>query len=289
MLNCIILSAILGICSTSFVLPWFWIALITRGTIVSDGTHRGIKPGKNEKQYFLKKQLFCFILVFIVSMLLFAVAGVRRTWTGAFIPICLIIFFNILRVWLYDNSKYEKIKDKILWGVLIVFAAITIIKVCIDYDTRILEQARPKEFPISVSIQKDGKQIVPTSSTIEELFDVDYASGPTYTNHKFVYKVSGPSGIVVIDERDADKAKLIECELNNHGIIPFKIRNLYPTDIILYQDIQVSDEEIPYEKYWIVKGEKFFSKPTLQKYLLKNLETGEITEYMPEELPEFAR
>ena len=295
MLNCVILSMILGICSTSFVLPWFWISLITRRTIVSDGTHRGIKPGKNEKQYFLKKQLFCFIFVFIVSMLLFTVAGVRRTWTGAFIPICLIIIFNILRVWLYENNKNEKNKERILWGVLVVFVVVAVTKLCIDYDMGILEQAKPKEFPISVSIQKDGKQIVPTCSTIEELFDVASASGPTYTNHKFVYEVSGryvlsgSSGIVVIDERNADKAKLIECKLNKHGIVPLKMRNLYPTDIILYQDIQVSDDDVPYEKYWLVKGKNFFSKPTLQKYLLRKLETGEITEYLPDELPEFAR
>ena len=289
MLNCIILSVVLGICSTVFVLPWFWISLITRRTIVSDGTHRGIKAGRNEKQIFFKRQLICFIFVFIVSMLLFTMASARRTWTGAFIPICLIIFINILRVGLYEIDINEKIKERVLWGVLIAFAVFSTTKLCIDYDTEILERVSPKEIPVSVSIQKDGQQVVPTSGTIKELFDVDSASGPMYTNHKFVYKVSDPSGIVVIDEQNADKAKFIECEPNNHGIIPLKMRNLYPTDIILYQDIQVSDDDVPYEKYWLVKGENFFSKPTLQKYLLRNLETGEITEYLPDELPEFAR
>ena len=289
MLNCIIISVVLGICSTVFVLPWFWISLITRKTIVSDGTHPGIKAGKNEKQCFFKRQLMCFIFVLMVSMLLFTMAGVRRTWTGAFIPICLIIFINILRVGLYENDKNEKIKERVLGGVLVAFAIFSITKLCIDYDTKILERISPKEIPVFVSIQKDGQQVVPSSDTIKELFDVDSASGPMYTNHKFVYKVSDPSGIVVIDERNADKAKFIECELNNHGIIPFKVRNLYPTDIILYKDIQMSDEEVPYEKYCIVESEKFFSKPTLKKYLLKNLETGEIMEYLPDELPEFAR
>lgn len=295
MLNCIIISVVLGICSTVFVFPWFWISLITRKTIVNDGTHPGIKAGKNEKQCFFKRQLMCFIFVLMVSMLLFTMAGVRRTWTGAFIPICLIIFINILRVGLYENDKNEKIKERILGGVLVAFAIFSITKLCIDYDTKILERISPKEIPVFVSIQKDGQQVVPSSDTIKELFDVDSASGPMYTNHKFVYKVSGRSGlsgslgIVIIDERNADKAKLIECKLNKHGIVPLKMRNMYPTDIILYQDIQVSDDDVPYEKYWLVKGENFFSKPTLQKYLLRNLETGEITEYLPEELPEFAR
>lgn len=288
MLSCIVLSTILAICSTAFVLPWFWISLITRRTIVGDEKHRGINEGKDELKLFLKKQGICFVFIFSVSMLTFTAACVRRTWFGASMSIVLIIFINMIR--LYDgHNKYQNIKEKILFGFIILIAVLGFIRLGLDYSPDIMNEIKPKEFPVTVTVWKDGKQVVPSSRTIKELFDVDSASGPTYTNHKFVYKVSNPSGIVVIDELNADKAQFIECKLNNLDRIPFKMRNLYPTDMIAYQDVQVSDDYVPFEKYWIIAGDSFFSQPTLRKCLLQNLETGEITEYLPDEIPDFAR
>ena len=54
----ILLSIVWALCSTVFVLPWFWKSLIKRKTIVGNKEYRGIDEGKKSLRDFLSD--FCF-------------------------------------------------------------------------------------------------------------------------------------------------------------------------------------------------------------------------------------
>ena len=136
-------------------------------------------------------------------------------------------------------------------------------------------------------VENEEKENVPPSSVISSLFKATEVSGPKYSNGKFIYIIhNSPNGygIVVIDESDGRWASFIPCdycfEMSN------SIRKKYPFERIKVLNIVINDENEPYGKFAILDKPNLFGAPILKKYVLQNLQTGELKEYT--ELPEFA-
>lgn len=288
MLVPILLSLFWAVCSTALVLPWFWIGLIKRKTIIGDKENNGfIGDEKNEPRNYIILQCLFALAIFIVSMVLYLEENVRYNFYGAIIPIILVILCQMCTLF---NSWNDK---RILKSfIMLAIASVCIFFSIIDYvtsDYEIIGLAKEnEEIPIEVYIEeKKEEEPIISSSTVASLFKAK-VTGPVYTNGKFVYEASeSPNGygIIVINEKDAKTAKFIAC--NYKFEMSRKIREKYPFDRITKLNIVINND-VPFGKYAILSKPSLFGAPVLKKYVLQNMKTGDLDEYTVEKLPKFA-
>lgn len=290
MLVSCLLALLLATCSTVLVLPWFWRSLITRKTIRGDGKHRGIGETKKEGKNFIFYQCFIFVTTFIVSMLVLEGACVRRTIYGLSFPIVCILLFQWITMDCGWNDKI-KLKNGTMAAVVILFAAVAGINFWQDNMLSVVDSTN-REMSLDevtlditdVNVSEAIMQKAIPSAKIQDLFGCTEIEEPVYTNNKFAYVTKFPNGVVIIDLDSPDVAKFVKAEdLMN------QVRYAYPYDLIREDGLVVSDDNVPYKKYMIAKRESFFGHPVLQKYVLLDMAKQEVTEYQPDELPEFAR
>lgn len=278
MLVSILLSIVFGICSTVLILPWFWKSLIKRKTIVGDKDNRGISEEKGKMLDFILSQVFFFGITCIVSLIMYTTVCVTRTLFGAVVPIAFVLFFQMIIVSMGWNEKRTK-KYYILAGIAILLIVISSIYAYTGYDLDIKgvenESAEITELPITVTIG-NTEQIIPSSDSIRELFDVSRVDGPTYINKKYVYVTTSTDGVVIVDEGNANVAKFLKTNYNF-----LEMRSKYPYNIIRDMGMIVTSDNIPYKKYAVIAKKEIIARPVLEKYAFQNMLTGEITENDP--------
>ena len=87
MLRIILLSLVWALCSTCLVRPWFWKGVKHKDLFNNNGEKIGF-DNYNWKTN-LAIEIACFGVVFFISMLLYAVTGVRQNLYGSFLLIML--------------------------------------------------------------------------------------------------------------------------------------------------------------------------------------------------------
>lgn len=279
MLVSILLSALWAVCATVLVLPWFWKSLITRKTIIGDENHRGIHKKQEYFKKFLILQFSAFIVTFVVSMFGYECVLSRRNLFGSTIPIALVIFFQYCMINTGWNDG-KKFKRGLMIGVFAFVMCFAIVNFWTDYIFGVVGSVEREVDEISA----DEAEMVLSTDKIKVLFDCSGVQDPVYTNGKLVYVTYSPDGVVIIDRHDTDVMKFVKANDNFR-----KVRYTHPFDLLINDGVVVSDDNIPYKKYMVAKKEKFFSHPVLQRYVLLDMTTQEITEYQPSELPEFAK
>ena len=286
MLVSILLSLLWAVCSTVLVLPWFWIGIIKRKTIIGNEKYRGFSNTENSLKSSIIAQIVFACITFGISLLIYLGKNVRYNFYGAIVSILLVLFFQVLTIWDGWNSKM-KIKTLIIIAVAIVCLFFSITD-CITSNFDVIGLTKENEESIAEKEKEEQKSVL-SSSTVASLFKATDASGPIYSNGKFVYSITGSPngyGIVVIDEQTNETARFIAC--NYKFEMSQNIRQKYPFERIKVLNIVVSDDDEPFGKYAILGKPNLFGAPVLEKYALQNMITGDFTEYTAEELPKFA-
>lgn len=292
MLVPILLSLLWAICSTVLVLPWFWKGLIKRKTIIGNEEYRGFSnTEKNELRTSIIFQIVYACITFGVSLLFYLVMNVRYNFYGAIVPILLVLIFQCITIWLGWNSN-QKLKSLIILAIALVclFFSLTDV-ITSNFDVIGLTKDN-EEIPIVVSTieqEKEEEKTVLPSSTVAGLFKATSVSEPVYSNGKFVYIITGSPngyGIVIIDEKAGETARFIACNFKFQ--MSLNLREKYPFARVKELNVVVSDDNVPFGKYAILSKPNLFGAPVLEKYILQNMLTGDLTEYTAEELPKFA-
>lgn len=280
MLRIILLSLIWAICSTCLVRPWFW-----KGVKNKNLFNDGVRIGFSNK--FWKRdiavEIVFFVVVFIFSISLYSGAGFRQNIYGSFLFI--IICFITHCVW--DNQR------KVHYIIILTVAAINAIFWIQDGIVGCNINAplnKVNSVPLTatkVDEDTDVKLFI-SSSEIQSLFKVDYASEPTYNNGKYIFTVSGGdngNGVVVIDKDNYTEANFLpysyEFEVKD-------VRSQYPTQKLKKLYIAISNDNVPYGIFAVAKKSWFLGTYKVNGYIMLNLMTGETTqELTQEELPDF--
>lgn len=271
----ILLSIVWALCSTVFVLPWFWKSLIKRKNIVGDKEYRGIDEGKKSLRDFIFYQIFAFGVTFISSLMLYKDACVTFTLIGAVIPFCLVCVFQVIIMSIGWNNNVE-LKSRIIGGAAVLLIIVSAIDsytgYCLDIKGVENESTEAEELPLTVTVD-NIEQIVPSNESIKYLFDVTSVEGPLYVGDKYVYITSSPDGIVIVDKANGKVANFFKTDYDF-----LQLRNEYPFNIIRKAGIVVTDDNIPYKRYAVVAKKSIIAKPVLDKYVYQNMLTGEVTE-----------
>ena len=278
MLVSILLSVFWALCSTVLVLPWFWMSLVKRKTIVGNEKYRGINSGKKEKMNFIFSQMAFFVVTFIVSFEAYKEACVTRTVFGAIFPILIVICFQMITIGIgwNENRRVKYMTLCIIAGLLIIITSInTYTGYCLDIEGNEAENTKVEELPLTVTVD-NIEQLVPSNDSIKYLFDVTSAEGPLYMGDKYVYITSSPDGIVIVDKANGKVANFFKTDYDF-----LQVRSEYPFNIIRKAGIIVTDDNIPYKRYAVVAKKAIIAKPVLEKYVYQNMLTGEVTEQQP--------
>lgn len=271
----ILLSIVWALCSTVFVLPWFWKSLIKRKTIVGNKEYRGIDEGKKSLRDFIFYQIFAFGVTFISSLMLYKDACVTFTLIGAVIPFCLVCVFQVITMSIGWNNNVE-LKSRIIGVAAVLLIIVSAINsytgYCLDIKGVENESTEAEELPLTVTVD-NIEQIVPSNESIKYLFDVTSVEGPLYVGDKYVYITSSPDGIVIVDKANGKVANFFKTDYDF-----LQLRNEYPFNIIRKAGIVVTDDNIPYKRYAVVAKKSIIAKPVLDKYVYQNMLTGEVTE-----------
>ena len=271
----ILLSIVWALCSTVFVLPWFWKSLIKRKTIVGNKEYRGIDEGKKSLRDFIFYQIFAFGVTFLSSLMLYKDAYVTFTLIGAVIPFCLVYVFQVITMSIGWNNNVE-LKSRIIGVAAVLLIIVSAINsytgYCLDIKGVENESTETEELPLTVTVD-NIEQIVPSNESIKYLFDVTSVEGPLYLGDKYVYITSSPDGIVIVDKANGKVANFFKTDYDF-----LQLRNEYPFNIIRKAGIVVTDDNIPYKRYAVVAKKSIIAKPVLDKYVYQNMLTGEVTE-----------
>lgn len=291
MLLPILLSLFWAVCSTILIQPWFWKGIIKRKTLIGDENNRGFS--NNEKHDYrdsILLQVFFFIVTFGMSLLMYLGAYTRYNLYGSIIPILLVLSFQCITIMIGYNSLI-KIKSCIIGVIAVIYLFFSFVDY---YTTEEFDVVGMKKSEVEVPIvfstpkQEENSKIL-SGSIVANLFGGKNASGPVYSNGKFVYTLTDSSngyGIVVIDEYKGETAKFIACDFKFE--MSLKLRQKYPFSRIKDLNVVISDDSVPFGKYAILSKPSMFGAPVLEKYVLQNMLSGEFIEYTAETLPKFA-
>lgn len=291
MLVPILLSVFFALCSTELIKPWFWYNLIKRKTIIGDEKHRGFSEKNKERKLEIIMQFVFAGINFALSLFIYLGLVVEYNFYGLICPIILVLVFQWLNISGVGYNNHQKTKSIVIWvfiGILGAYFITDTITAGFDVIGIPKEQT---EIPIVVSVhgQEEKDKIFP-KETIASLFKATNVSGPIYLNGKFIYTIdNSPNGygVVIIEEDDGETAKFIACNYKTGMSLEF--REKYPFERVKFLDKAISEDNIPFAKYAILKKPNIFKAPILERYVLQNMVTGEISEYMPDELPQFAK
>ena len=271
MLRIILLSLVWAICATCLVRPWFW-----KGVKNKYLFNDGVKIGFDRKwKVDVVIEVVCFVAVFLLSMFLYAVAGVRQNLYGSF----LIIMLCFLAQCFWDNQG--KIRYTIMLTIVAIRAILWIQDGIVGCGISV---------PLTTTqVDEDNEvKLLISASEIKSLFKVDSVSGPTYNNGKYIFTVNGGDngkGIVIIIEKDNyTEANFLSY---SYDFDVTSLRSQYPTSKIKDLYITVSDDNVPYGLFAIAEKSWVLGTYNVKGYVMLNLITGEVQEFKQEELPKF--
>lgn len=280
MLRIIMLSLVWAICSTCLVRPWFWKGVKKKYLFNDHGARIGFDNYSWKGN--LAVEIACFVGVFLLSMLVYAVAGARQTLYGSFplIAVC----FLLQCLWSYQG--------KVRYTVMLTVVAISLILWAQDgivgYNINVpLNKVESVQLTASEVDEETEVKLFVSSSEIKSLFKVDSATGPTYNNGKYIFTVSGGdtgNGIVIIDKNNPTEANFIPCSYESDIT---EIRSKYPTHKLKELFITISDDNVPYALFATADKSWLLGTYEVNGYIMLNLLTGEIGEFTQEQLPFF--
>lgn len=279
MLRIILLSLFWAVCSTCLVRPWFW-----KGVKEKDLYNHSEKTGFSYSWDELYIEVVCFIVVFLVSIFCYLLLGCRLSLLGSLpmIILCLICqsLWDYQGAVCYNLYLFFIVFFAFLWmqdGITSLNATIPLNNVeSIDLST------------LSISKDEEGNQVKSfvSADDVKSLFNINYASGPTYNNGKRIFAVTGGrtgNAIVVVD-KNCTRAELIPCA---YSLSVASIRAIYPTLNLKPMYVSVSDQNVPYGLFAVAKKNWLFGSYKVNSFLLVNLISGEGNEFTQEELPSF--
>lgn len=278
MLRIILLSLVWAVCATCLIRPWFWKGVKNKNFLTGN-----VGIGfSNSWEFEVKMEIFFFVAEFLVSILWYAVIGVRQNLYGSFCMIIICVFSQCL----WDNQG--KVRYTIMLSIIAISAILWIQDGIVGYDINVPLNKVNSVPLIATQTDEDTKtKLFISSSEIESLFKADSASGPTYNNGKYIYTVNGGDngkGIVTIDKDNYTEAKFIpcKCELDVNYL-----RSQYPTQKLKELCITISDDNVPYGLFASAEKTWLLGTYDVKGYVMLNLITGEIQEFKQEELPSF--
>ncbi len=280
MLRMILLSLVWALCSTCLVRPWFWKGVKHKDLFNNHGEKIGFD--NDSWKGTLAIEIVCFVGVFLLSMFLYAVGGVRQSLYGSFL---LIMFCFLLQcLWSYQG----KVRYTIMLTVVVI-SAILWIQDSIVGSKISIPLNKVDSVPLTTSDVQEDKQVklFVSSSEIQNLFKVDSASGPTYNNGKYIFTVSGGDngkGIVIIDKDNYSEANFIPC---SYGLDVTDVRSEYPTQKLKELYITISDDNTPYALFAVADKSWVLGTYNVNGYVMLNLITGECQKLTQEQLPDF--
>lgn len=278
MLRIILLSLVWAICSTCLVRPWFWKGVKNK-YLFNDGIRIGFPENW---QFYVKIEILCFVVVFICSILIYALAGCRYNLYGCF-PLIMLCF---LAQCLWDNQG--KVRYTIMLTIVAVSAILWIQDGIVGYGISVPLNKVSRVSLTATQTDEDTKvKFFISSSEIQSLFKVDSASGPTYNNGKYIFTVSGGNngkGIVIIDKDNYTEANFLSC---SYGLNITDVRSQYPTQKLKELYITISDDNVPYGLFAVADKNWILGTYNVNGYVMLNLITGEVQEFKQEELPKF--
>lgn len=280
MLRIILLSLVWSICSTCLVRPWFWKGVKNKDLFNYHGAKIGFVNDSWKED--LAIEILCFIVVFAVSMLIYAGIGFRQNLYGSF-PLIMLCFL-LQCLWSYQG----KVRYTIMLTIVAISAILWIQDGIVGYDISV-PLNKVNSVPLT-AIQTDEDADVKlfiSSSEIQSLFKVNSSSGPTYNNGKYIFTVSGGyngKGIVVIDKDNYTVANFLSC---SYGLNVTDVRSQYPTQKLKKLYITISDDNVPYGLFAVADKNWLLGTYKVNGYIMLNLMTGEIQEFAQEELPIF--
>lgn len=280
MLRIILLSLVWAICSTCLVRTWFWKG-VKKKYLFNDG---GARIGFDNFRWKgnLAAEIACFVLVFLLSLLIYTVAGARQTLYTSFpfIALC----FLLQCMWDYQG--------KIRYIVMLTFVAISLIlwaqDVIVGFNISVpLNKVESVQLTTSEVHEDTEVKLFVSSSEIRSLFKVYSATGPTYNNGKYIFTVSGGdtgNGIVIINKDNPTEANFIPC---SYELDITDIRYKYPSHKLKELYITISDDNIPYALFATADKSWLLGTYEVNGYIMLNLVTGETEELTQEQLPIF--
>ena len=278
MLRIILLSLVWAICATCLVRPRFWKSVKNKIFF-----NRGVKIKITRRlKADIKFEMTCFIVVFLLSMFVYAMVGVRLNLYGSF-------FMIIVSFWLqWFWEEKEKICDTICLTIIVISAILWIQDGIVGMDISVpLNKVSSMQLTTTQTDEETGVKLFISSSEIQSLFKVDSASGPTYNNGKYIFTVSGGDtgkGIVIIDRDNYNEAKFLP---HSYDLDITDVRLQYPTKKMKQLYIAISDDNVPYELFAVADKSWILGTYKVSGYVMLNLITGDVQELKQDELPEF--
>lgn len=279
MLRIILLSLVWAICSTCLVRPWFWKGVKNKYLFNDDG-----RIGFSRKSWKIELaiEIVCFVVVFIVSIYIYAGVGVRQNLYGSF-PLIMACFL-LQSLW----ANQGKVRTTVMLTIVAISTVFWIwegiVGTCINVPLNKVDSVAL----ITTQVDEDNDiKILISSSEIQSLFKVSFASGPTYNNGKYIYTVSGRDngkGIVIIDKDNYTEANFLSC---SYELKVRDIRSQYPTQKLKELYITISDDNVPYGLFAVADKNWILGTYKVNSYIMFNLMNGESQEFMQEELPDF--
>ena len=280
MLRIILLSLVWAICSTCLVRPWFWKGVKKKYLFNDYGARIGFDNDSWKGN--LAIEIVCFVGIFALSVLIYAVAGCRQSLYGSF-PLIMLCFF-LQCLWSYQG----KVWDTIMLTVVVISAVLWMQDGIAGENISIpLNNVNSVQITTSSTQEDTEVKLFISSSEIKSLFKVESVSGPTYNNGKYIFTASGGDngkGIVIIDKDNYTEANFLPC---SYGLNVTELRSQYPTQKLKALYITISDDNTPYGLFAVAKKSWLLGTYNVNCYVMLNLLTGEMQEFTQEQLPVF--
>ena len=284
----IAIAAVLALSSTIMVHPWFWIGIFKRHTIIADSENSGIVEGT--LGFAIVGQVIIGIITFIIVIASYKALHFRIDVIEIMVLLVFSLLFQVLCI--LGNKETYKIKySDIKIAVALLLSLSFIVLSFVDRDRIDTFVEKQKIWHNTTEVEDE---YIPDRVTLASLFGFTSVEKPYYSNGKYIYKVGndnlshGYKGIILIKEHE-NTAKYIPCRFDVTPL-PKEIREKHPYEVIVPDDVVVSDKDNIYQKYLIIERENIFAKLKITGYILQKLNGNEITEYKTvSDLPKFAR
>jgi hypothetical protein len=272
---------LLAVGATIVVHPWF-----IKGVIKNDFWGNDEKTGFSCSQSSVNSAIFISALE-IGVMLIFGFGilfgqNVRRDYSTFLIMLGVAFVFQALNQTLLAYNPNENRKALICIALALVCAVIPIENAIVCYKPPVEATAIEIDFSQLLNNPSEDEKLYLNASDVKNLLSAGEVSGPTYTDNKFLFIVTGTKtgdGVAIFNN---NKMTFYPCKYNVD--ITAHVRNKYPAADIIYSGV-VLDDITPYAKYTVVKRPNVFARPELDFYTFLNLQTGEFQEYA--QLPDF--
>lgn len=278
----IVILAILAVGATIFVHPWF-----VKGVIRKDLEGNWNKIGFSDSS---GSAVGAYVFSGIeIGIMLGAGLGmllgghVRRDWHSMLIMLIIMLVLQAINQVALDYNPNKGKKALVCLALAVVCSIIPIQNAIVSYKPPVEAVVTEIDFSQQAHNPSDNEKLFVNTNDVISLFKASSVDGPTYTDSKFLFVVTGSAngdGVAIFNDN-----KLTFYPCGYKADISAYVRDRYPIAEITYVGV-VLDDITPYAQYVVLKRSHIFARPELNFYSFLNLKTGEFKEYT--QLPEFA-